>query len=173
MRIRTTKYPVCIVLALLVLGQPLPSRSLKAQAVWPFGPPPTMAVPQTPDAQRNAMSTVRAQVGWLQNATQTASSYTGGGADMIWQQFQMLRNAYTGFTMTLNPQQTSYGANELAELSAGLDILQEAFTNYQDDLANGRSTMAAMNDLCQVLSQAAQVWLQEFNQDCSRIRAGW
>jgi hypothetical protein len=132
-----------------------------------------MGVPTTPSAQRNALNAVRSQVGWLQNATRSAPGYVGTGADMLWQQFQQLRGAYNGFTMTLNPQQVAYGANELAELSAGLDILQEAFANYQDDLANGRSDRLALNDLCQVLQQGSQVWLQQLNRNCSKIRVGW
>lgn len=131
-----------------------------------------MAVPTTPTAQRSALNSVRSQVRWLQNATRTASDYNGG-AGMVWQQFQYLRGAYNNLTMTLTPQQQGYGANELAELSSGLDVLQEAFTNYQNDVAGGRSAAMALNDLCQVLGQAAGVWLQELNQDCSNLRVGW
>ena len=62
---------------------------------------------------------------------------------------------------------------EIAELGAGLDIIQEAFTNYRDDLAAGRSPAVALNDLCQVLGKAASVWLQELNKDAARLRVGW
>ena len=119
------------------------------------------------------MSAVRSRVAWLQNATRTAPSYATGADGLVWQQFQLLRGAYQAFTMTLNPQQAANGANDLAELASGLDILQEAFSNYQDDVANGRDQSAALRDMCQVLRQAAGVWLQEFNKDCSRLRAGW
>lgn len=146
---------------------------LRAQPFWPGAPPPPMAVPTTPSAQRNAMNAVRTQVGWLQNAARTAPNYSTGGADNVFQQFQALQGAYTAFTATLNPQQAANGANELAELAAGLSILQEAFANYRDDLAGGRNARAALSDMCQVLNQAAAVWLQEFNKDCSRLRAGW
>jgi hypothetical protein len=129
--------------------------------------------PTTPDAQRNAMTSVQGQVAWLQNATRTASSYNTGSVDLVWSQFQELRNAYNSFTTTLNPQQKAYGANDLAELSAGLDIIQEAFTNYQDDIASGRSAGLALRDMCQVLNQAAGIWLQEFKKDCGRLRVGW
>jgi len=169
----TFKYAVA---AGLLLGAVLLSTSerlLRAQPAYPYAPPPMMASPTTPGAQRNAMNTVQSQVGWLQNATRTASSYTTGAAGTVYQQFQTLRGAYAAFTATLNPQQSANGANELAELSAGLNILQEAFTNYQDDLANGRDPGAALTDMCQVLNQAAGVWLQEFNQDCRRLQVGW
>jgi hypothetical protein len=123
-------------------------------------------------AQRAALNDVRAQVGWLQNATRTASRYPSG-VDMLWQQFQALRNSYVNFSLTLTPGQISAGANDLAELSAGLDILQESFSNYQGDLANGRAPATALAELCQILREASRVWLQEFNQDSSRLRIGY
>ena len=136
---------------------------------WPYAPPPPFAPPTNPSAQRGAAGGVRAQVGWVQNACQTAPSYGDGGYGNVWQQFQNLRGAYVGFKNTLTPQQLSAGANEIAELDAGLDILQESFNNYQEDVAAGQSTNSALNSLCQVLSQASGVWLQEFNRDCGRI----
>ena len=139
---------------------------------WFNGPPTTATVPTTSAAQRNALSSVRTQVSWLQNATRTASSYGGGGADMIGQQFQQLRAAYGALVRTLNQRQLARGANELAELAAGLDIIQEAFTNYHDDVAGGRAVSAALNDLCQVLREASDLWLQELNRDCSRLQIG-
>ena len=75
--------------------------------------------------------------------------------------------------MTLNPQQASYGANDWTELNAGLDIIQEAFANYQDDLAQGRLPGLALNDLGRVLQESSGVWLQELNRDCARLRVGW
>jgi hypothetical protein len=167
----------CATLAGLGLAAAALSTSeprLQAQPGWPYaGPPPGMVSPTTPDAQRNAMNNVQSQVNWVINATRTASSFATGAVGTIYQQFQNLRGAYAGFTSTLTPQQTANGGNELAELSAGLDILQEAFTNYQDDLAAGRDPGAALRDMCQVLSQGAGVWLQEFKRDCSRLRVGW
>ena len=144
-----------------------------AQYLGPYAAPPGMAVPTTPMAQRNALSAVRAQVGWLQNATGSAPDYGSQGAAMLWQQFQGVSRAYNGFTMTLSAEQAAEGANEFAELAGGLNIIQEAFTNYQDDLASGRLVSVALDDLCQVLSQAAGVWLQELNQDCSNLGVGW
>ena len=164
------------VLAALLLAAVVLSTSeplLRAQPGWPYGPPPALAVPTTPDAQRNAMNNVQAQVGWLKNAARTASSYATGGADVVFQQFQTLRGTYTAFTATLNSQQLANGANELAELSAGLDIIQQAFANYQDDVAGGRDPRAALSDMCQVLSQGVGVWQQEFKRDCARLRVGW
>ena len=146
---------------------------IRAQYPGPYAAPPGMAVPTTPMAQRNALSAVRAQVGWLQNATRSAPGYGSQGAAMLWQQFEGVSRAYSGFTMTLNPQQAAEGANEFAELAGGLNIIQEAFTNYQDDLASGRLVSVALYDLCQVLNQAAGVWLQELNQDCSNLGVGW
>jgi hypothetical protein len=145
-------------------------------ALWParvdaqlLYPPPAST---TPDAQRNAVNSMRAQVGSVQNATRTAPNFATGAYDMVWESFQAMRAAFGGFKSTLTPQQSAAGANELAELDAGLDILQEAFPGYQEDLAAGRSNSAALRSLCGVLDQAAGVWLQEFNQDCRKLRVG-
>jgi len=130
--------------------------------------------PETsPSGQRSAMNGVRSQVSVLQNTTRSAPNFMNGGYDMVWQQFQSLRDAFAGFMHSLNPRQAALGANDIAELNAGLDILQEAFANYQNDVASGRSPNAALDDMCQVLYQASGVWLREFNQDCSRLGVGW
>jgi hypothetical protein len=139
---------------------------------WPYAAPPPFAAPTNPSAQRSAADGVRSQVGWVQNACRTASSYGDSGYGTLWQQFQTLRGAYTGFKNTLSPLQLNNGANEIAELDAGLDILQESFNNYQEDVAGGQPTYSALNSLCQVLSQASGVWVQEFNRDCARIGVG-
>jgi hypothetical protein len=138
-----------------------------AQAQWPF------AAPTTPMAQRNAMNLVVNQVNWFQNATRTASSYGGDGYGLLVQQFQAVRDQYSGFKSTLNPQQLNAGANQLAELDSGLDIIQEAFTDYQTAVGNGQSTYTAFANMRQVLSEAMGVWVQEFKQDCRQLQVGW
>ncbi len=141
---------------------------LLGSAQWP------MPVPTTPAAQRNAMNAVRNQVDWLQNATRTAANFgPQGGSQNLWQQFQSLRGAYAEFKQTLSPQQLNQGANSLAEIDAGLDIIQQAFSNYEEDLAGGRPATTALRDLCQVLREGSRVWWQELNRCCSRLRVGW
>jgi hypothetical protein len=138
-----------------------------AQAQWPFAP-------QTnPMAQRNAMNLVFNQVKWFQNTTRTSGSYAGGGYGMLMQQFQVVRDQYGSFKSTLNPQQLNVGANQLAELDAGLGIIAEAFTDYQTALANGQSDITAFNNLRQVLNEAMGVWVQEFKRTCNQLRVGW
>jgi hypothetical protein len=132
---------------------------------------PPFATPTTPIAQQNALAGVQTQIGWLQNATRTAPN-TPGGYDLLWQRFQEVRGAFNAFKGTLTPAQAQYGANDLAELDAALDIIQGAFTNYQRDLANGRSRALALRSLCQVLQQTATLWLQELKQDCANMRVG-
>ncbi len=138
-----------------------------SSAQWPFGSP------TTPDAQRNALSAVKAQVNWLQNATRTASNFGAQGYDNVWRTFQAVRATYEVLKSTLTPQQLAYGANDLAELDAGLDILQEAFTYYQADLAAGQSASNALRNMNRVLRQASDIWLRELNKTCSRLRVGW
>ena len=134
---------------------------------WPFG------VPATPQGQRNALGAVRSQVGWVQNATQVAPNYGAQGYGNVWQPFEGLREAYRGFKTTLSPQQLAYGANQLAELDGGLDIIAEAFDNYQEDVSAGQPPGPAPRNMCSVMRQACGVWLQELNQTCSQLRVGW
>jgi hypothetical protein len=92
---------------------------------------------------------------------------------MLLQQFQAVRDRYSALKGTLNPQQLSSGANQLAELDSGLDIIQEAFTDYQTAVANGQSSSSAFANLSRVLNEALRVWTQELKQDCRQLRVGW
>ena len=138
-----------------------------AQAQWPN------ATPTTPMAQRNALNLVLNQVSWFQNATRIASSYSGGGYGMLFQQFQTVRAQYSALKSTLNPQQLNSGANQLAELDSGLDIIQEAFTDYQTSVAYGQSSSSAFANMAQVLNEAMGVWVRELKQDCNQLQVGW
>jgi len=154
-------------LGLLVSFTVLYASLIAAQAQWPLAPT------TTPMAQRNAMNLVLNQVNWFQNATRTASAYTGGGYGLLVQQFQAVRNQYASFKSTLTSQQLSAGANQVAELDSGLDIIQEAFTDYQSAVANGQSYASAYSNLRSVLKEAIGVWAQEFKQDCRQLQVGW
>ena len=159
------------------LAQPLGLRLLVSLAViWasvvyaqtqlPFTPPTNSM------AQRNALNLLLNQVNWFKNATRTASSYAGGGYGLLVQQFQAVRDKYNGLKSTLTPQQLASGANQLAELDSGMEIIQEAFTDYQTAVANGQSSRTALANMCQVLNQAIRVWTQELKQDCRQLRVG-
>ena len=163
----TKKLALPAVLGLLVSLAVLCANLVSAQAPWPF------AAPTTPMAQRNSMNLVVNQVNWFQNSTRTASSFAGGGYGLLMQQFQAVRDQYSGFKSTLNPQQLNSGANQVAELDSGLDIIQEAFADYQNAVANGQSDSSAFANMKQVLNEAMGVWVQEFKQDCRQMRVGW
>jgi hypothetical protein len=153
-------------LRLLVSFAVLWASVVYAQAQLPFAPP------TNPMAQRNALNLVLNHVTWFQNATRTAPAASGGYGIMV-QQFQAVRDQYSGLKSTLTPQQLTSGANQLAELDAGLDIIQEAFADYQAAVANGQSSRTALANTCQVLNQAIRVWTQELKQNCRRLRVGW
>jgi len=138
-----------------------------ALAQWPF------AAPTTPMAQGNSMNLVLNQINLFLNATRTGSANYANGYGLLAQQFQAVRNQYAGFKSTLTPQQLNVGANQIAELDAGLDIIQEAFTDYQTAVANGQSGRTAFANMCQVLNSAIRVWAQQFKQDCRQLRVGW
>ena len=163
MKYSTKKLALPAALVLLVSLALLVGNMVSAQAPWPFVPP------TNPMAQRNAMNLVVNQVNWFQNATRTASASSGGGYGLLVQQFQAVRDQYAGFKSTLNSQQLTSGANQVAELDAGLDIIQEAFTDYQTAVANGQSAASAFSNMSQVLREAMGVWVQEFKQDCRQL----
>ena len=163
----TKKLALPVALSILAGLVALSGNLARAQFASPFAPP------TTPMAQRNAMNLVLNQINWFQNATRTASSQSNSGYGLLAQQFQAVRDQYAGFKSTLNPQQLSYGANQLAELDAGLDIIQEAFADYQSGVANGQSAYSALANMCRVLNEAIGVWAQEFKQDCRQLRVGW
>jgi hypothetical protein len=154
-------------LGLLVCLAVLWASAVCTQAQLPFVPP------TSPRAQRNALNLLLNQVNCFQNAARSASSYPGGGYGLMVQQFQAVRDRYSGFKSTLTPQQLASGANQLAELDAGLDIIQEAFTDYQTAVANGQASNTASANLRQVLNEALRVWTQELKPDCRQLRVGW
>jgi hypothetical protein len=147
-------------LLVIILVSTLPLLSVFGQ--WPAGPP------TTPHAQRNALGAVRSQVGWVQNATKVASNDGN-----LWQTFQALRQSYYDLKSTLTPKQLAHGANQFAELDAGLDIIQEAFGYYQEDLAAGRAAGPALRNLCRVVRESTALWLQELNKTCTHLQVGW
>jgi len=146
-RISKTTVFVAIVASMAVA---VPSI-LRSQPVW-LNTPAT-----TPDAQRSALQNVRAQVNFFRNTLRTAPGYVNEGYAMVWQGFQAIRGAYGSFKSTLTPNQLNAGANDLADLDAGLDIIQEAFGNFQEDVNSGQSSASSFRNLCQVLSSATAV----------------
>src|SRR5262249_39253499 len=153
--------PGVLAIALLTLFSPL-----LALAQWPYGPT------ATPNDQRNALNALRGQINWFQNVTRTAPNFGEQGYGQVQGGFASLRGAYNGFKATLNERQQAQGANGLAELDGGLDIIQEAFANFQNDVAGGRPPDMALRDLCQVMREAVQVWGQEMNKYVSRLHIG-
>jgi len=141
---------------------------LPVSAQWPFG-----SAPVTPQAQRNALTALRSQIKFFQNTTRTAPNYGAAAYDNVLGQFETLRGVYHGLKQTLNARQLDKGANSLAELDAGLEILNEAFTNCQNDFAAGREARQAIRSMCQALREGSQVWAQELEKICSQLRVGF
>ena len=154
-------------LGLLVSLAVLWASVVSTQAQLPFAPP------TNPMAQRNALNLLFNQVKWFQNAASSASSYPGGGYGLLVQQFQTVRNQYNGFKSSLSPEQLAASANQVAELDAGLNTIQQAFTDYQTAVANGQSSITASANLRRVLIKAIRVWTRELKQDCRQLRVGW
>ena len=58
-------------------------------------------------------------------------------------------------------------------MDAGLDIIQQAFSDYQAHVGSGQPSYATLNNMCRVLNEALGVWAQELKQDCRQSRVGW
>lgn len=151
-------------LALLLVTLASPT-SLDAQ----FYPPPFTGV----DAPRNALNSLHNQINWFQNTTQTAPNLASTGLSELWQQFQGLQTAFATFQSTLTPDQLQAGANDVAELGSGLQIIQEAFTDYQNETNNGVASSYSFRNLCQVLNRAVAYWTQQLQSDCSSMGIAW
>jgi hypothetical protein len=156
------KKSIALVASIWVLANVLAPCDLRAQPPW-FTPPPT------PAAQRNAVNFLRSQIDWFRTATQNAPRFGTGRYGMVWNRFMMVREAYRAFQRTLTPVQLRAAANELAELEAGLDIIQEGFVDYQMDVGSGRTATVAFRGMVQALDQAAAVWQQELDRVANQL----
>jgi hypothetical protein len=130
---------------------------------------PTVA---SPHAQRNALGMLRTKINIFQNATRTAPNFGQNAEGNVMGQFQELRSAFEALKQTLDARQWGRGADSLAELDAGLDILSEAFNYYQNDLALGRPAGPAIRDMCQILREGVQIWSQQLNKTATALRIG-
>jgi hypothetical protein len=139
-----------------------------AQVPWLLPPPP----PPLPVSQRQVLNQLQQQLRWLDSSTRTATMFNTGADVTLWNQYDALRVAYGALKNTLTPWQVDNGANELAELDAGLDIIGQAFGNFQDDLNGGRNATIAFRTLSQVLRDSTRLWGQEFNRMAMRLRIG-
>ena len=171
MRVSHLKRSALLLATALAALSPAGSPRIDAQP-WFYAPPP-MPPATNPMAQRAALQNVQGQVNWFQNSLRNASGYQTYAYGNVWQQFQALRASYSSFTSSLTSDQVSRGGNDLAQLSAGLDIIQEAFGNYQQEVASGESSTSAFNEMCTVLYQASSVWAQELTKVSNRLRIGW
>jgi hypothetical protein len=109
-----------------------------------------------------ALRGVRSEVGWLRSATRTAPNYVRDGYSNLWDRFQSLRSAFDRFKATLSPDQQARAANELAELSSGLDIIQEAFGDSSRGAAESQANPTAFRRMCGVLDRGVVFWSNEF-----------
>jgi len=159
---RLIPYSTLAISACLVLSS---ATRLSAQPPWPFAP----VMP--PMAQSHAMNLVLNQVSWFQNATRT-HSFPGSGYGLLVQQYQAVRDQFGFFLRTLSPHQLDVGTTQWAELQAGLDIIKEAFADYETAVANGQSSQSAFANMRKVMNQAIGVWAQEFRKDCRQLRVG-
>lgn len=145
---RSTKSSLTIVLFLGVLA---------------FYPPALLAQtdmrPPLPYGHRASLVPLQMQLEEFQKTCRRAPGYYNqGGYEMLRKQFQVVRSTYASFKDTLGPNQLYEGANDLAELDAGLDVIEESFTSYQKERKNTFPASAGFDSLCNVLSRSVKAW---------------
>jgi hypothetical protein len=95
------------------------------------------------------------------------------GADVVlWRHYEGLGISFKALKRSLSPQQLQFGANDLAELEAGLAIVGEAFAYFQEDLNQGRHATVAFRTLCQVLRDSSRLWGRELNRVARQLQVG-
>jgi hypothetical protein len=120
------------------------------------------------DAQRNTLRAVFAQVDWFRNATRTAPNFPFGGCQMLQDQFELLRAQYNNqLKSTLTARQLTLGANDLAELDAGLDVIEEALVSLQSG-----ADRFVFSKMCRVLNEAMREWGKEMDRVSRRLKIG-
>jgi hypothetical protein len=135
-----------------------------------FEPPPSRAQFYTYSlSPEEALRGVRSEVGWLRSATRTAPNFLRDGYGNLWQRFASLRSSFERFKGTLSPDQQMRGANELAELSSGLDIIQEVFGDSSRGAAESLANPMAFRRMCGVLDRAVAAWATEMEQVSRRL----
>lgn len=164
MKTSVPRFSLPVLLAFLVVALTNPT-SLDAQ----FSAPQFSG----PDAPMNALNALRNQINWFQNMTQTAPNLPTSGFSELWQQFQLLQSAFATFQSSLTPTQLQTSANDMAELGSGLQIITEAFTDYQNEANSGSSSSYSFRNLCQVLNRAVAYWTQQLQRDCSKMGIAW
>ena len=64
------------------------------------------------------------------------------------------------------------GADDFAELDAGLDVLQQPFARYLEDSSSGLSSAAALRNMCDSLRRGTSAWSHQFDKVCRRLHVG-
>jgi hypothetical protein len=126
----------------------------------------------SPAAQRQMLEILWHQLRFLDNATRNATMFNTGADANLFRQVDAVRVAYETLKAVLLPWQLERGANDLAELDAGLAIISEAFPNFREDINRGRNEKVALRTLCQVLRGSFQVWKRQLDQTSDRLRLG-
>jgi hypothetical protein len=148
-----------VMLSLTAWFAPQPAAA-QTYGYWPY-----------PYGPRMTLLPLQTQIDQFQRTCRLAPGYyTQGGYDMVWKQFQTLRSTYAAFKNSLSPPQVYEGGNDLADLDAGLDIIEKAFTRYQNTPAVIYPASASFDSLCNVLSRSVTVWSRELQEVFGRLR---
>src|SRR5262249_47708671 len=114
-----------IVLLMVVLLSVPGVNQPRAQAPWPNIAP-------LPANQRQLLQRLQSQLSTLDDAIQNSPRLRTAQDAVLWNHFGNVRASFQALTQVLSPAQVQRGANDLAELDAGLAIISEAFANYEE-----------------------------------------
>jgi hypothetical protein len=165
----------------VLLAASIPESASSQVAVsWPAGSPVAIVQGPTLNATlRNACQATSDQVRVVMRAASDAGRRSKGA----WYQavdyandFSALQVHFQNLRATFNVAgnlalqlQSIRAANASAELSAGLNIIAEAFTPAQQELQSGTLERETMTSLCQVLGLALAEWQKELKKDTARL----
>jgi hypothetical protein len=147
---------------------------------WPAGSP--AAIVQGPTLNATLRNALQATSDQVRVVTRTATD-VGRRAKGAFYQSQDLANDYQNLQFhfqnlraTFNVAgelalqlQSARAANATAELTAGLDIISEAFAPVQKELQTGAANRDTVVSMCQVLNLALNEWQKELKKNSVRL----
>lgn len=125
-----------------------------------------------PVNQRQLFNQLQRQLEMFADLTRNAVKVNQPPDVILWHEFERICMSFERLESSLAPIQLDRGANDLADLNAGLDIIAEAFPNFQKDLDRGRPVPEAVRTLCQVLRDAMKLWGQQLSRVAHRLQIG-
>ena len=153
---------------------------LTASSGWTQVPPAGVSVGQTPDASlRNAAAATKDQAmavqstaqNWARRASSENYRIENFQADLrtLQLEFLGLRERFNWMESLALRSNRPYAENALAELGAGLNIIEEQFAFLNQQFSAGNLDRATLVRTCRTLQDVTGEWEQELHRSSSRM----